>query len=281
MATQYGFFNKGATDPVYQAAQFDQFIDLLFDSGVVPNYFNQLVVSVTGAGLSVTVATGGAVVNGGYYVNDAPITLAVDAEGAGTNRYDRIVIRKTVATKIIEAAVLKGTSAASPTIPALTQNSAVWEIALKTVYIASGAVTLIAGNLTDTPIYADLFGGKVAGLSNKIVTQATRATNLVGTQIITLSFQPRFVRIHAFLGIASSSNYDSDGSFDGTSQFSIAKWGNGTSPSTLQGMIIFLHSGSGGNYASVIFTSTGITLTWTAEGAALATGNIIMKIEAF
>lgn len=121
----------------------------------------------------------------------------------------------------------------------------------------------------------------VLGLSNKIVVQATRATNLVGAQTITLGFRPRFVRIHAFLGIASSSNYDSDGSFDGTSQFSIAKWGNGTSPSTLQGMIIFLHSGSGGNYASIVLTPTDVTLTWTAEGAALPTGNIIMKIEAF
>lgn len=186
MATQYGFFNKGATDPTYQAAQFDQFIDLLFDSGVVPNYFNQLAVAVTGAGLSVTVATGGAVVNGGYYVNDAPITLAVDAEGAGTNRYDRIIIRKTVATKIIEAVVLKGASAASPTIPALTQNSAVWEIALKTVYIASGAVTLIAGNLTGIPIYADILTGQLATKAN--LSDFTNALSPSGYQKLPRGF---------------------------------------------------------------------------------------------
>ena len=46
-------------------------------------------------------------------------------------------------------AVLKGTAAASPALPALTQTSAVWEIPLATITVTAALAAIATGNIAD------------------------------------------------------------------------------------------------------------------------------------
>lgn len=231
------------------------------------------------ANLSVDVAAGSAMKNGYYVKSDSIANPAITANTSGYNRKDIIVLEVDTTLKMTTIKVIMGTPSSSPTAPLPAVN----QLLLQEIFVGNNVSVINTANITDKRVNVDLFGGQLAGLSHKIVVQATRATNLVSTQTITLGFQPKFVRVRALLGIAGSanSNYDSDGSFDGVTQTSISKSGDATAASMLQPKIIFLHSGLGGNYGVVAFTSTGITLTWTADGTALPTGNIIMQIKAF
>jgi hypothetical protein len=187
MAEYSGHFDKGASAPTYAAAAFSDFVALIKKEGVEFKYLNELIVAASGAGLSVTVGTGGAIVDGYYYITTAQLTKSIDAQSAGTNRIDRIVVRRTTATKLVEIAVLKGTAGTTPSAPALTQNDTVYEISLAQVYVTGGAVTLIAGNITDERIFTDTAsnirvldsGGKFTGTDVEAVL--LEIANLIAT----------------------------------------------------------------------------------------------------
>lgn len=277
MTIKTNFFDNGSYTPT---DLINEKVALLADGVYGISLGDFLVSEDSPANLSVGVAVGDALKNGYYIKSDAVVNVLITANTSGFNRKDIIVLNVDTTSKITTIIAVAGTPNGSPTAPIPTAN----QLNIAEVFVGNNVSVINTANITDKRVNVDLFNRQLAGLSHKIVTQATRATNLVSTQNITLGFQPRFVRIRAFLGIAGSANssYDSDGGFDGVTQIAIIKSGDPTAASLIQATrIILLHSGLGGNYGIIAFTSTGIILTWTADGTALPTGNIIMKIEAF
>lgn len=115
-----------------------------FHEGVAKGYKNSFLSTVSGLN-TISVGTGGAVVDGHWYYNDAALSVNIpSAVGTGNTRIDRIVIRCTWASFKAEITRLPGTDAASPTPPALKQSHGdVYDIPLYQAKVTtSGAVTL-------------------------------------------------------------------------------------------------------------------------------------------
>ena len=131
----------------------DRFFRMLLngtgDRGVLRNWLDEL--EVSGAASPVTVATGGAIVYGGFFASDVAASVNIPTPAAGLSRYDRIVVRRDWATYTTRIARRAGLPAAEPAVPALVQTANVtWEIPLATVLV-DDAGTLA---LTDTRDFA-------------------------------------------------------------------------------------------------------------------------------
>jgi hypothetical protein len=113
--------------------------------GVASSYLNELAGSVTGAN-TVAINTGGAVVDGKPYENDASVNVTIpSAVGGGNTRIDRIVLRASWSAQTVRITRIAGTDASSPTAPAITQTSGTtYDIMLYRATVnTSGTVTIV------------------------------------------------------------------------------------------------------------------------------------------
>ena len=146
-------------------------------SGYIRGYGTELlVIQNTPAAMNVVVGIGKAWFNGILYKNTSAKTVTVKAADATNPRIDTAIVRLTWATNTCEAVILKGTAAASPAAPALTQSSAVWEFPLMDITVAAGATSITTAMLTNdrrVDLYAASIpfiidgGGKVIATGNK------------------------------------------------------------------------------------------------------------------
>lgn len=135
------------TGLVYEA-QWTKMARLFRQTGVI-NEGNKFEVYADSSGMLVKVKSGEAWLRGHYVQSDATETMAIDNSHATLNRIDRIVLRLDWANNTITIAVLKGTSDATPSAPALTQTAVIWEISLAQVAIDAAVVVIDAGDVTD------------------------------------------------------------------------------------------------------------------------------------
>jgi len=119
--------------------------------GVAPGYLNSLACTANGAN-TVAVNTGGAMVDGKWYYNDANLDVNIpSAVGAGNTRIDRIVLRANWAGYEVAVTRIAGTDAASPTPPAITQTSGTtYDILLCRVLVTTAGVVTV----TDERVWA-------------------------------------------------------------------------------------------------------------------------------
>lgn len=123
-------------------------------TGIIGGYLNGLATTGDSTGMQVKVATGGAWINGAYGENTSGVqTISIGASHATLNRYDLIVLRNNYTTNLIEIDVIVGPNGASPTVPTVTQNTVMHEIALAYVYVAATVTTITAANVTDQRTY--------------------------------------------------------------------------------------------------------------------------------
>ncbi|KAK2701927.1 hypothetical protein QYM36_019428 [Artemia franciscana] len=122
----------------------------MFSKVFPSSVLDDLEVTGDSSGLNVKVAAGAGYVRGHYYASTAIETLTIDA-GDGNPRIDTVVLRLEYGSvNDIHLVVVKGTPAASPVAPSLTQTeTGVYEFPLANVAVAAGAVTISAGNVTD------------------------------------------------------------------------------------------------------------------------------------
>lgn len=112
--------------------------------GVAPGFLNELECTENGAN-TVAVDTGGAVVDGKYYLNDASVDINIpSASGGGNTRIDRIVLRADWAGFSVSIHRIAGTDAATPSAPAITQTSeTTYDIKLCQVLVTTGGVVTV------------------------------------------------------------------------------------------------------------------------------------------
>lgn len=99
---------------------------------------------VTGAASPVSISIGQALVNGVWYYNSAPLSIAVPTPTPGNSRIDRIILRKDWTAQTIRVVRLAGVEGGAPVAPSLTQTGATWEIPLAQATITdAGVITLV------------------------------------------------------------------------------------------------------------------------------------------
>lgn len=162
MTESYGLFDAAdpeAPDRVYSSEAFARLFRTIMRDGTVHNDGDELAVSPTvPAAMSVDVGTGMALVQGRYLINDAALTLAVEAADPSYPRIDRVVVRADLVGRTVHAVVKKGTAAASPVAPALTRTAETWELSLAQVRVEAGATSIVAAKITDERANTSLCG---------------------------------------------------------------------------------------------------------------------------
>lgn len=98
---------------------------------------------------AIDVMPGAALVQGIAHINTAKVSFTIAANASGNPRIDTLVLRADYALQTVRLAVLQGTPAASPSVPALTQSANVlWEIPLADIAVANAFVTITQANIT-------------------------------------------------------------------------------------------------------------------------------------
>lgn len=159
-----GFFNSSDGDRVYDATDFAAYFGNLVSNGVF--YASATNLQATpGNGLAVSVAAGSAWINGYRYENTDDLNLPLTTANGSNPRIDRIVVRLSQVSRSIQLAVVDGTPAATPSAPALTRTSDVYELGIADVLIPAAATSIATNNITDTRLNTNL-----CGLVNSLVT---------------------------------------------------------------------------------------------------------------
>lgn len=151
MAELSGFWTTGGTkgdqQVSYTQAQWSTATKIMglcsgFE-GVATNYLNTLNGTVTGAN-TVAIDTGGGLVDGKWFLNDASQNVNIPSSAGGTTRIDRIVLRADWANFNVSVYRIAGTDHASPSVPAITQTSGTtYDVKLYQALVnSSGTVTL-------------------------------------------------------------------------------------------------------------------------------------------
>lgn len=146
-------FDAGAGSTVAES-QWQKFARRFVRTGVLVGYLNTLAVSASGSAMQVTLASGGAWIEGFYYENDAPLVVPVSPADASNARIDRIVIRLDRTANTIAAAVLQGVPASSPVAPALTQTDSLYELPVATVTVPAAVGVVQNSNVADARVFA-------------------------------------------------------------------------------------------------------------------------------
>lgn len=159
-----GFFNSSDGDRVYDATDFAAYFGNLVSNGVF--YASATNLQATpGNGLAVSVAAGSAWINGYRYENTDALNLPLTTANGSNPRIDRIVVRLSQVSRSIQLAAVDGTPAATPSAPALTRTSDVYELGIADVLIPAAATSIATNNITDTRLNTSL-----CGLVNSLVT---------------------------------------------------------------------------------------------------------------
>lgn len=144
-----GFFNSSDGDRVYDATDFAAYFGNLVSNGVF--YASATNLQATpGNGLAVSVAAGSAWINGYRYENTDDLNLPLTTANGSNPRIDRIVVRLSQVSRNIQLAIIDGTPAATPSAPALTRTSDVYELGIADVLIPAAATSIATNNITDT-----------------------------------------------------------------------------------------------------------------------------------
>lgn len=158
-----GFWTTSGTPTGHQQASYTQahwssaaklFAACNNFEGIAPNYLNKLAGTVTGAN-TVQIDTGGGLVDGKWYYNDAAASVNIpSASGAGNTRIDRIVLRASWAGFAVTITRIAGVDATTPTAPAITQTSGTtYDIMLYQALVnTSGTVTLTDERVFSPPL---------------------------------------------------------------------------------------------------------------------------------
>lgn len=137
MAVTYGFFNSVNGDRKYDADQMSEFYNGIVTEGVFQHIDNGLAVTA-GTGMTVTVATGRAIIQNKWVKNDAILTLDVGAASSVAERVDAVVIRFNSANRNVSIVVKEGGADA----PDMTRSGGIYEMALAYINIQPGATTV-------------------------------------------------------------------------------------------------------------------------------------------
>lgn len=208
-----GFFNalltNGEYDRKYNANDYCDNLAVVISNGVLRGVDDDL--KVTAAGMVVTVGVGRAWINGHYYYNDTPHSLAAITAPIGGTRYDRVFLRlnKNLAVRSVSLVYQQGTAGNSPTKPAPVRDGNIYDIVLADIYVGTNATSVTVtdqrGNANlcgwvystsgDNSFFKSLDASFDAWFADKKDTLASVTTEVEYKQLTVLSAQTKTVQI--------------------------------------------------------------------------------------
>lgn len=136
----------------YDQAKYAEVFSTMCINGVDARRANKLAVSAqTPTAMAVDVGTGEIWINGYWGQNPSLLSLSIDAADATNPRIDSVVIElvTTGSPGNMTPKIVKGTAAASPVAPTLTQTTTTWQYEIARVAVAAGATSIAAADITD------------------------------------------------------------------------------------------------------------------------------------
>jgi hypothetical protein len=157
MAQKYGFFNSSGGDRVYDATDFASYFGNLVSNGMFTKTADNLRVTAA-SGMTVTVQPGSAWIDGYCYENTSDLSLALETANGVNPRIDRVVLRWSAIDRNILLAVKTGAATASPSAPALTRTSDIYELGIADIAVGRGVLSIASSDITDTRLNSSLCG---------------------------------------------------------------------------------------------------------------------------
>lgn len=117
-------------------------------AGVVRGQGSEMLPFGDSTGMQVKIPSGEVQIESHWGAITSTKTHAITSNSSGSTRYDLVVARANWTTNVVEFDVLAGTPGAG-TAPAVTRNTAQWEIPLAVVTVVNGAVTIAAADVKD------------------------------------------------------------------------------------------------------------------------------------
>ena len=105
------------------------------------------------------------------------------------NRIDRIILRLDLTARTIAAVKLIGAAGASPSAPALTRSSTVYELSLAQVLVQAGAAAITADDITDERADDDVCGLVGPEAMRKTVIQTMIEDEIASQSLISYDVQ--------------------------------------------------------------------------------------------
>jgi hypothetical protein len=175
----------------YDNDEFSDIWRILFQTdrttqGPIEDYLNELEVT-NPAGNDIRVATGGALVDGKFYENDANDDTTIATPAVAT-RIDRVVLRKLWAAQTVRIVFLTGVEGGG--VPALTQTDGVqWEIPLAQVSITVVPAITITDEREFSRTPLDGGTGDTCGFQEIETIEADGTSTLIDFQNIPATFK--------------------------------------------------------------------------------------------
>lgn len=164
------FFNSVSHDRTYKAEDWAEYFASFIGNGVFPVPSTGLQV-VANDGMTLTVKTGKAWINGYFYYNTGDLSVTLATADGQLNRIDRVVVRWDLTNRVMSVKVKSSSFSASPTAPALQRDADIYELALADVTVGAGVTAITQGNITDQRLNTTLCG-VVAAVVDQIDTTA-------------------------------------------------------------------------------------------------------------
>ena len=141
MAITYGFFNSVDGDRKYNAEQMSTYFDGLVSDGIYQSVGGKFYVSA-GAGLSVSVSTGRALIECHWLKNDNVLTITLDSADVQNDRKDLIVIKLDYSARTMGVEYISGAESVKNT-------ETVKYLVLAKITVPAGATTITQANIKD------------------------------------------------------------------------------------------------------------------------------------
>jgi len=166
--TEYGFFSSMDGDRVYSDIDFANYYKALVSSGVILSSASALQVTA-GVNMTLNIGDGGAMLEGRWFRSKEGEKVTLPNANGVNPRYDRVVVRCDYADRKAGFAVISGTPAASPQIPAIVRDGTYFDISLAVVLVGAGTTSISQSAITDTRADKNVCGF-VTGLIDQIDT---------------------------------------------------------------------------------------------------------------
>lgn len=151
------FFNSINGDRKYKAEEWADYFASFIGNGVFPNPSTNLMVEAN-TGMTVTVKSGKAFINGYFFHNTTDLSIVLDTADGVLKRIDRIVVRWSLTNRAISIEVKKGTNASTPSPKVIQRDADVFELALADILISNGVVEVTQSSITDLRLNTELCG---------------------------------------------------------------------------------------------------------------------------
>ncbi len=131
---RYGFFNSESGDRVYNADDFSNFFEGVIGDGIFKKIGQAFETSISSDG-KIIVGSGRAMVKNKWIENTANESLDPLPPEESTTRFDSVILRCDMVSRLIELAIKKGSAASAPV---LTDDAQMKEIRIANITMAAG-----------------------------------------------------------------------------------------------------------------------------------------------